>query len=215
MGSVGIISFREIWAAGLAALVTELGYDLAGRWRDADAAAPRLQAKAPDILILSGVDASRFASTDFAFNGMSVVLIIDRGQEPSGELLCRLPVKGIIECNASAATIEACLKSVAAGNVWVDPELCRAMTAPADHSALNWASLTARELEIAKLASRGLSNKRIAQLLRLSDGTIKIHMHHIFAKLRVSHRTDLTNVIALQQGVARSMDRGPDKVFVI
>jgi two-component system, NarL family, nitrate/nitrite response regulator NarL len=43
--------------------------------------------------------------------------------------------------------------------------------------------LSPREVQIALLISRGLSNKDIARELGLSLGTIKIHVHNIFRKL--------------------------------
>ena len=45
-------------------------------------------------------------------------------------------------------------------------------------------SLTSREAEIARLVSRGLRNKEIARELHLSEGTVKVHLHHIYEKLR-------------------------------
>jgi len=47
-----------------------------------------------------------------------------------------------------------------------------------------WASrLSSRELEVAFLVARGLSNKEVARKLNVTDGTIKVHMHRIFKKL--------------------------------
>ena len=51
--------------------------------------------------------------------------------------------------------------------------------------------LSPREREIALLISRGLSNKEVARLLGLSQGTIKIHVHAILQKLRVKSRYNL------------------------
>jgi DNA-binding NarL/FixJ family response regulator len=51
--------------------------------------------------------------------------------------------------------------------------------------------LTDREHGIAFLAHNGLSNKEIARKLGLSEGTVKIHLHHIFVKLGVSGRRKL------------------------
>jgi LuxR family maltose regulon positive regulatory protein len=45
--------------------------------------------------------------------------------------------------------------------------------------------LTSRELEILSLLAGGLSNHEIAQKLFLTVGTIKVHTHHIYAKLGV------------------------------
>ena len=43
--------------------------------------------------------------------------------------------------------------------------------------------LTDRERQIMTLVSDGLSNKEIARRLNIADGTIKVHLHHIFQKL--------------------------------
>src|SRR5215218_2604293 len=54
--------------------------------------------------------------------------------------------------------------------------------------------LTNREREIMALAAVGYSNKEIARLIRLSEGTVKIHLHKTFRKLRVSNRTSLARL---------------------
>jgi DNA-binding NarL/FixJ family response regulator len=51
--------------------------------------------------------------------------------------------------------------------------------------------LTKREAEIAGLVSQGLANKVVAGLLGVREGTVKIHLHSIYRKLRVANRTGL------------------------
>ena len=53
------------------------------------------------------------------------------------------------------------------------------------------AALTDRERQIMALVSEGLSNKEIGRRLNITDGTIKVHLHHIFTKLEISNRTVL------------------------
>jgi two-component system nitrate/nitrite response regulator NarL len=55
--------------------------------------------------------------------------------------------------------------------------------------------LTPREYTIAALASAGLSNKEIARRLELAEGTVKIHLHHVYRKTRVRNRTALVALI--------------------
>ena len=51
--------------------------------------------------------------------------------------------------------------------------------------------LTKREAEIVGLVSQGLANKAVAGQLGVREGTVKIHLHNIYRKLRVSNRTGL------------------------
>lgn len=48
--------------------------------------------------------------------------------------------------------------------------------------------LTAREHEVLRLISDGLSNKAIAEKLVLAEGTVKLHLHRIYGKLQVTGR---------------------------
>ena len=59
-------------------------------------------------------------------------------------------------------------------------------------------ALTDRERQIMRLVSEGLSNKEIGRRLSLSDGTIKVHLHHIFQKLEIYNRTALA-ALAISQ----------------
>jgi two-component system nitrate/nitrite response regulator NarL len=51
--------------------------------------------------------------------------------------------------------------------------------------------LTRRETEVAGLVSQGLANKVVAAQLGVTEGTVKIHLHSIYRKLRVSNRVGL------------------------
>jgi DNA-binding NarL/FixJ family response regulator len=60
------------------------------------------------------------------------------------------------------------------------------------------AVLTEREREIMRLVSEGLSNKAVARRLNISQGTIKVHLHHIYQKLEINNRTVLA-ALAISQ----------------
>ncbi len=59
-------------------------------------------------------------------------------------------------------------------------------------------SLSERELEVLRLAGKGLSNKEIADKLVLSPRTVQAHFANIFSKLQVGSRTE-----AVLQGLRR------------
>jgi DNA-binding NarL/FixJ family response regulator len=60
--------------------------------------------------------------------------------------------------------------------------------------------LSARDLEILKLAAKGLNNKNIASELNLSPLTVKVYMVEIFSKLNVASRTEAV-ITALKTGL--------------
>lgn len=60
--------------------------------------------------------------------------------------------------------------------------------------------LTARELDVLRLAEDGMSNKVIARTLVLTEATVKTHMAHIFSKLNVKNRTAAV-AVARERGI--------------
>ena len=60
--------------------------------------------------------------------------------------------------------------------------------------------LTPRELEVLELMAQGLSNKEIALKIGRTDETVKIHLKSVFAKLKVTTRTEAVRV-ALGRGL--------------
>jgi len=51
-------------------------------------------------------------------------------------------------------------------------------------------SLTAREIDVLERLAEGLSNRAIAERLRISDQTVKFHVASVMAKLGAANRTD-------------------------
>jgi DNA-binding CsgD family transcriptional regulator len=54
-----------------------------------------------------------------------------------------------------------------------------------------WDSLTPTEVEVVRLAARGLTNPAIGEQLFISAGTVKTHLSHVFAKLGIANRSEL------------------------
>jgi ATP/maltotriose-dependent transcriptional regulator MalT len=65
--------------------------------------------------------------------------------------------------------------------------------------------LSSRELDVLLLVTRAMSNTQIASHLHISEGTVKRHLTHIYAKLGVSSRADATKK-AIMSGLTTSRD---------
>jgi DNA-binding NarL/FixJ family response regulator len=60
--------------------------------------------------------------------------------------------------------------------------------------------LTSRELDIIKMAARGISNKEIAEKFDIGTRTVKSHLEQVFSKLNAVSRTEAV-IIALRTGI--------------
>ena len=60
--------------------------------------------------------------------------------------------------------------------------------------------LSEREIEVLGLISKGKSNKEIADLIFVTENTVKMHVKKILLKLQANDRTQAV-VIAIQRGL--------------
>jgi DNA-binding CsgD family transcriptional regulator len=62
-----------------------------------------------------------------------------------------------------------------------------------------WLSLTGAEVRVAELVASGMTNRATAEELIVSSHTVDAHLKHIYVKLGIHSRVELT-VLALQHG---------------
>lgn len=62
------------------------------------------------------------------------------------------------------------------------------------------ADLTPREVEVLHFVAKGLRNKHIARVIGRTEGTVKVHLKNLMAKLGVEDRTEAVT-LGLQRGI--------------
>lgn len=87
-----------------------------------------------------------------------------------------------------------CIRAVAAGEMWIHPDAAARLT---QHAITP--DLTTREKEVLRLLVAGKSNKEIGSSLDVTEGTVKVHVNHIFAKLSVGGRVEAI-AVAIKRG---------------
>lgn len=101
---------------------------------------------------------------------------------------------GYILKNTPSAKIKEQIKLAHFGTMLIDPEMAQklmGMLSSTGERDLSSYDLTAREIEITKLVSCGLSNKEIADKLYLGESTVKNYISTILDKLGLRDRTQL------------------------
>lgn len=102
-----------------------------------------------------------------------------------------LGVWGLLLKESAPDALIDCLRSVAAGDRWLPEALLSSAIPDWAGPVVPFADLTRREREVVDLVCRGLSNRAIAASVGTTEGTVKIHLHNIFQKLKVTNRTSL------------------------
>lgn len=101
----------------------------------------------------------------------------------------QLGARGILKKTLPVESLVECLRSVGRGDVWIEGSLSDQVVGALDRRSAP--RLTPREKEIVHHVCGGLKNKEIAEALRITAGTVKVHLMHIFEKTGVKDRFEL------------------------
>jgi DNA-binding NarL/FixJ family response regulator len=99
--------------------------------------------------------------------------------------------------DVSPSDLVACVRTVYQGGTWVSPAVASRLV-----ERMTRVQLTVREMAVLRLAAAGKPNREIGEALNISEGTVKIHMSHLFEKLGATSRTDAV-AKAAQRGLIR------------
>lgn len=78
----------------------------------------------------------------------------------------------------------------------------RGARGPRQRPTVGWESLTPTELDVARLAAKGLTNRQIGARMFISSRTVATHVSHVFGKVGLSSRVELAAVMARGIGEA-------------
>jgi two-component system nitrate/nitrite response regulator NarP len=114
----------------------------------------------------------------------------------------RLGINGIVLKHNDPGNLIICIEAVNRGDTWIDPTIIervlkRSMAGQAV-PVLPQYGLTRRQEELVKLVGEGLRNREIARRCGLTEGTVKLHLHHIYAKLGIGSRAQLIMMLAAE-----------------
>jgi DNA-binding NarL/FixJ family response regulator len=183
-------------------LESERDIEVVGEAGNGAEAVARTRELDPDVVLMdiqmpgmNGLDATR-EITALGREDTSRVLILTTFEvdEYVYEAL-RAGASGFLLKRTPAADLVAGIRVVAHGEALLAPSVTRRLIdqfaqhpAAAKTDARKLDEITAREQEVLALVARGHSNAEIADLLVLSEGTVKTHIKRIFMKLGLRDR---------------------------
>ena len=179
-------------------------FSVVGRCARGDEVVPSVRRLDPDLLLLDvrmpGQDGFAVLEAVRA-EGLRtrIVLLSAVLDERDVVRALRLGASGVVLKDTSPEELIGCLRKAHAGGTWVQHDL---LTAAAERMVRHEAGLqeatrilTPRELEIALMVAQGLHNKEVGARLGISEGTVKIHLHSVYEKLKLNGRAELVGYV--------------------
>jgi two-component system, NarL family, nitrate/nitrite response regulator NarL len=192
-----ILARIRLYREGLAQILGGDGrVEVVGSAADWSEAAPRLRSLAPDVALVDlGLPDTVAAIRELLATvpGVRVVALAVGDVESDLIALAEAGVSGYVTAEQSVEELVVGLERVMLGEAMCSPRLAsvllrRVKSLASSRPAGGAERLTPRELEIVGLIDEGLSNKAIAQRLRIELPTVKNHVHNILEKLEVGTR---------------------------
>src|SRR5215813_7892871 len=189
-------------------LETEPDLQFIGEASNVEDVVPRVLELKPDILLLDvampprdGMHVSRRGGLD-ALRDLNVATpktktILFTAEIEVAQIVEALQqgARGVLLKSAATQLLIESIRTVTAGGYWVWTYSVQNLLPYLESQILEAHrrkfGLTPREIEIVSVVAAGLSNKEIAQTLKIADDTVKHHMSNIFDKVGVSTRLEL------------------------
>lgn len=197
-------------------LEQEKGIEVVGEASDGEEAVKLVSELKPAVVLmdivmpkLSGIEAAKQIKQ---LSPATCVLILTAYSDIRYILgLLEAGASGYLLKSARGSEIIGAIRAVCSGESVLDPVVTRKLlervvgAAKETDNAEKRGALSQREVEILRLASRGMSNKDVANALFLSVRTVKAHLTNIFNKMGVGCRTDAI-VKGLREGYINLYD---------
>lgn len=155
----------------------------------------------PDVLILatniSGKDSITIAREVQADKKLFTRLVFYTEATDEDQLMNAIHagVAGIVLKEMDPDLLLQCIRKVHNGEQWMEPHvvgLSLGKMLRREAGARELASLlTPREINVLHQVAEGLSNAQIADKMFISEGTVKVHLHNIYEKLKLNSRIAL------------------------
>lgn len=137
-----------------------------------------------------------------------VIVLLDASERTAVIEAFRAGAQGVFCRTEPFRLLSKCIQCVHQGQVWANATefqfVIDALAKPplADFHANGGSLLSAREIDVVRCVAEGLTNREVAQRLKLTEHTVKNYLFRIFDKLGVSSRVEVV-LYALGNGGPR------------
>ena len=199
MSRIVIADDHAFFRSGLEASLVTRGHEIVASVGDGEAAIAAVADKKPDVVIIDlrmpgcgGVETVE-AIRKKGFSG-PIIIFATEVDDASLLKLFRLGVEAVLQKHGAEGQIFAAIDLAATGLRMIDRDLMDRALALLDDQppAPSLDNLSPKEMRIAELVTKGLTNREIGAALKTTEGAIKTYLHLIFQKTRSKNRSSLS-----------------------
>src|SRR5439155_22935415 len=136
------------------------------------------------------------ADLQLDYPGVPVIVLSATHDHATVSAALAAGARGFIPKTANASALVDALRQVMKGGVYRTADLSAGVEADGVHLSPDELGLTLRQADVLKLLVQGKPNKLICRDLRLSEGTVKVHVSAILRALHVHPRTQVVIELA-------------------
>jgi DNA-binding NarL/FixJ family response regulator len=219
-----IVDEEDLYREGLAILFSrDPDIRIVGRARTASEGCEKARRLQPDVVLMElnmhdapGLTAARAIASEAP--DAQIALIAKRFTRADLLEGISAGVRGYITKDVKLPTLVSAIKTVSRGEVFMPPEssgvLLEELVAISggnhrqmDAAAADRAKVTEREREVLELLVQGATNRDIANRLRITENTVKVHLRNILDKLHLRNRQQAA-AFAISSGLVQLQREG-------
>ena len=186
--------------AGLATLLgTENDIEVVAQAKNGNEAISKALEKHPDVVIMD----LRMPETDGAeatvelqrrLPSAKVLVLTSFGEADGVAHALESGAAGAVTKTAEDAELVSVVRRIAAGEKYVSPEIKKLL-----HESPPVPKLTPRQQEILGYLVKGLTNRDIAEILRIREDTVEEHVNLLLEKIDATNRTEAVSIAMRKQ----------------
>lgn len=169
-------------------------FDVAGDATSPVDAVWRIREAAPDVVLMdhsAGVRSALNLLSELALESEPPACVLWMRDVPESEVVraFRAGAKGFVRKSSPLPVLLEALQRVYEGETFLEDSASSALRQLTLRR--NIPRFTPREREVIELVSGGLKNREIAETLKITPGTVKVHLMHVFEKSGARDRYEL------------------------
>jgi len=204
-----LVDDHDLFRAGMGSILRSRdGMVVVGEYSDGEQAIEAVRREAPDLVLMDvhmpgigGIEATRKILRIAPQTKIIAVTVLS--DDPFPNQLLDAGARGYISKGSGSQEMMEAIETVMRGNYYISSDVAQKLTLTnfrrrGEASPLD--TLSAREMQIMLMITRGQSNQEISDALFLSPKTISTYRHRLFEKLDVSNDVELTH-LAIRHGL--------------